>query len=183
MLGRLVALLGVIVAVRQRGVDAAILSILPGLFLIIGWRCYLKVMHAVPPADFFQPTLHLLSHNVTRLGTISGKAFAETVETSHWSIFWLLTLIAIIYLSVTRRLSRLLLATSIVSPIVLYLLTYVFSAWPSYTAHITSSLPRLFLHVIPAAWLAIGFALSPPKAQSETLQSKLVLPEPAIPFP
>jgi hypothetical protein len=45
---------------------------------------------------------------------------------------------------------------------------------PSYTAHITSSLPRLFLHVMPAAWLAIGLALSPPKAQTETLESKLV---------
>jgi hypothetical protein len=174
ILWSLLALIGLIVALRQKQIRTAILSILPGLFLIIGWRCYLKVMHAVPPADFFQPTLHLLSYNVNRLGTISGKAFAEIIETSHWSIFWLLTLISIIYLCVARRLSRLLLATSIVSPIVLYLLTYAFSAWPSYTAHITSSLPRLFLHVMPAAWLAIGLALSPPKAQSETLESKLV---------
>ena len=174
ILWSLLALIGLIVALRQKRIRTAILSILPGLFLIIGWRFYLKVMHAVMASDFFQPTLHLLSHNVSRLGTIGGKAFAEISETSHWSIFWLLTLIAIIYLFVGRRLSRLLLAASVVSPIILYPLIYVFSAWPSYTAHITSSLPRLILHVMPAAWLAIGLALSSPKAQSETLESKLV---------
>lgn len=31
-----------------------------------------------------------------------------------------------------------------------------------------------FLHVMPAAWLAIGLASSPPKAQFETLEFKLV---------
>jgi hypothetical protein len=37
----------------------------------------------------------------------------------------------------------------------------------------TSSLPRLFLQVMPAAWLAIGLALAAPKAQPEALESKL----------
>jgi hypothetical protein len=45
----------------------------------------------------------------------------------------------------------------------------MFSAWPSYTAHVTSSFPRLLLHVMPAAWLAIGLALSSLKTQTGKL--------------
>jgi hypothetical protein len=72
----------------------------------------------------------------------------------------LLLLVAIIYLAVARSFSKLLLTIGVVVPVLLYLLTYIFSAWPSYTAHITSSLPRLLLQVMPAGWLAIGLALS-----------------------
>jgi hypothetical protein len=142
--------------------------------LIVGWRLYLKAMHCVLPSDFSQPTLNLLSHNLNRLGIIGSKAFAEVTNTADWSIFWLLTLVAIIYLCAARKLSRLLLAISVAGPIILYPLIYVVSAWPSYAAHLTSSLPRLFLHVMLAAWLAIGLALSPQKAQSETVESKFV---------
>ena len=169
ILWSLLALIGLAVGLYQHRIRSAILSILPGLLLTIGWRCYLKTMHCLVPSDFSQPTLHLLSHNLNRLGTISGKAFAEVTDTSDWSIFWLLTLIAIIYLLVSRRLSRLFLAISVVGPIILYLLAYIFSAWSSYTAHITSSFPRLLLHVMPAAWLAIGLALSSPKTQTGKL--------------
>jgi hypothetical protein len=130
-------------------------------------------MHAVIPSDFARPTLQLLSVNLNRLGAIIGTAFAEITEISHWSIFWLLAVIAIVYLLVARTLSRLLLAIGVLGPVILYLLTYLFSAWPSYTAHITSSLPRLLLHVMPAAWLALGLALSPPGAQTKTLEPKL----------
>ncbi|MEY2555245.1 MAG: hypothetical protein QOF93_389, partial [Verrucomicrobiota bacterium] len=168
ILWSLLALMGLAAGWYQYRIRPAILSILPGLFLIIGWRVYLHVMHAAIPSDFARPTLQLLSVNLNRLGAIIGTAFAEITEISHWSIFWLLAVIAIIYLLVARTLSRLLLAIGVLGPVILYLLTYLFSAWPSYTAHITSSLPRLLLHVMPAAWLAIGLALSPPKAKTET---------------
>jgi hypothetical protein len=169
----LLALIGVAAGLYQRRIRPAILSILPGLVLIIGWRFYLKAMHCVLPSDFSQPTLNLLGHNLNRLGIIGSKAFAEATNTSDWSIFWLLTLVAIIYLCAARKLSRLLLAISVAGPIIVYPLIYVVSAWPSYTAHLTSSLPRLFLHVMLAAWLAIGLALSPPKTQTVIRESKL----------
>jgi hypothetical protein len=173
ILWSLLALMGLAAGWYQHRIRPAILSILPGLFLIIGWRVYLHAMHAVIPSDFARPTLQLLSVNLNRLGAIIGTAFAEITEISHWSIFWLLAVIAIVYLLVARTLSRLLLAIGVLGPVILYLLTYLFSAWPSYTAHITSSLPRLLLHVMPAAWLAIGLALSPPGAQTKTLEPKL----------
>jgi len=166
ILWSLLALIGLAAALYQHRLRAAILSTLPGLLLAVGWRCYLRVMHCVPPSDFSQPTIQLLSHNLSRLGTISSKAFAEITDTSGWSTFWLLVLVAVIYLLVTRKPSRLLLVVAVVGPVALYPLIYVLSTWPSYTAHLTSSLPRLFLHVMFAGWLAIGLALSPPKTQS-----------------
>ena len=174
VLWSLLALIGLAAAFRQHRIRPAMLSILPGLFLIIGWRLYLQFVHAVIPSDFARPSFQLLSVNLNRLGAITGTALAEITETTHWSIFWLIALTAVIYLLVARTFSRLLLAIGVLGPVILYLLTYLFSAWPSYTAHITSSLPRLLLHVMPATWLAIGLALSSPKTQSETLESRFV---------
>jgi len=175
ILWSLLAAMGLIVGLRQHRLRPFLVAILPGLFLITGWRVYLKAMHVVTASDFARPTFQLLRENLTRLGAIAGTAFAEITETSHWSIFWLLVLVAIIYLLIARQLLRLLLAISVLGPIILYSLTYFFSAWPSYTAHMTSSLPRLLLHVMPAGWLAIGLALqlSAPKAQTGKLESKL----------
>jgi hypothetical protein len=45
----------------------------------------------------------------------------------------------------------------------------MFSSWPSYTAHMTSSVPRLLLHVMPTGWLAIGLALSQAKSENRAL--------------
>jgi hypothetical protein len=64
-----------------------------------------------------------------------------------------------------------LVAIGVVAPVILYLTTYIFSSWPSYTAHVTSSLPRLLLHVMPAAWLAIALALSPAKDRTAEIRS------------
>jgi hypothetical protein len=46
----------------------------------------------------------------------------------------------------------------------------VFSAWPSYTAHITSSQPRHLLQIVPVGWLAIA-PLSWPRAEPANLES------------
>src|SRR5438270_13467873 len=130
-------------------------------------------MHAVIPSDFARPTFEILRSNLNRIGGICATAFAEMSEPTHWSIFWMLALVAVIYLLCARQSSRVVLGIAVVAPVFLYLSTYIFSAWPSYTAHITSSLPRLLLHIMPAAWLAIGLALSSPKTQTATLEPKL----------
>jgi hypothetical protein len=173
ILWSLLALLGVVVALAQRRIRNVVLLILPGLFLVIGWRFYLQARHCVLPSDFARPTLQLFSDNLNRLPTIGRIALTEITDTGLWSILWLLALVAVIYLSIARKISGLLLAIAVVGPTILYSLTYIFSAWPSYTAHITSSLPRLLLHVMPTAWLAIGLALSPSKAETGKLESTL----------
>src|SRR6266404_7580001 len=141
------------------------LALLPGLFVVVGWRLYLRLVHTFPPSDFAHPSFSLLHHNLGRLADI-GRVFSEDVSTLvYWSIFWLLAAVAIGYALAARKLEKVILAMAVLLPIVLYPLAYVFSTWPSYTAHMTSSLPRLLLHVVPAGWLAIGLALTQPKGQ------------------
>ena len=141
------------------------LALLPGLFIVVGWRLYLRLMHTFPHSDFAYPSFSLLHHNLGRLADI-GRVFSEDVSTPvYWSIFWLLAAVAIGYALAARKLEKVILAMAVLLPTVLYPLAYVFSTWPSYTAHMTSSLPRLLLHVVPAGWLAIGLALAQPKGQ------------------
>jgi hypothetical protein len=173
VLWSVLAVMGLIVGFHQHRLRPFVIAILPGLSLIVCWRVYLTAVHVVMPSDFARPTLRLLRDNVSRVSAIIGTAFAEITETSHWSIFWLLVLVALVYLLITRKLSRLLLAISIIAPVILYSLTYVLSSWPSYTAHMTSSLPRLLLQVMPAAWLAIGLALSLSTTESGKPKTKL----------
>ena len=165
------AVTGLVVALDRHQVRLFTIAVVPGLMVIAGWRIYLKAMQAVPPPDFARPGFELLKTNLNRLGAMSNIFWAEITDTSHWSIYWLLVLVAVIYLLLARRLSKLLLVIGVLGPIILYWFTYVFSNWPSYTAHMTSSFPRLLLHVMPAGWLAIGLALAPSKSEIGKLES------------
>lgn len=173
ILWSVLALLGLTLSLSKRRITPFLVSMAPGLLIILGWRLYLKLLHIFQHSDFAQPTVGLLRENLGRLSDIGRILFTELSETVHWSVFWLPVAVAIVYLLTSRTLEKTVLAMAVLLPIVLYSLTYLFSTWPSYTTHITSSLPRLLLHVMPAAWLAIGLALSPPGAQTKTLEPKL----------
>ncbi len=162
-------LLGFVLALVRRRLVQLAASIAPGAILIFAWRVYLRVVHLLPHSDFVSPSFTMLRNNVGRLGDIFRILFTGLRETSQWSIFWLMAAVALIYLVSSRKLERVALAFAIIIPISLYSLTYVFSGWPSYTAHMTSSVPRLLLHVMPAGWLAIGLALSAAKREIQTL--------------
>jgi hypothetical protein len=144
------------------------IAIVPGLLVIFSWRVFLRVVHLWPHSDFAHPSFSLARDNIGRLRDIFGILFAELSETFHWSIFWLMAAAAIVYLFASRKLERIALASAVIVPILLYSLIYVFSTWSSYSAHMTSSIPRLLLHVMPAAWLAIGLALSQSKRETQT---------------
>ena len=153
--------LGLVVSWQQKKVRLFAVSILPGLFVIISWRLYLKLMDAVPPTDFSPLSVHALLNSAHRVGPICRTLFAEIESTNHWGSFWLLTGLALLYLLVLfRDIRSVVLAGAILVPVMVYSSTYLFSAWPSYTAHVTASMPRLLLHIVPTAWLAIGLALS-----------------------
>ena len=167
----ILVLLGLVAGWRQRKLRVFILALGPGLILLGSWRLYLRLMHVVPPSDFALPILQALHNNVDRVAPIVRVLLAEIIETSNWSIFWLLTGLALVYLMFLFRDTRsLLLASAILLPIIIYSSTYLFSTWPSYTAHMTSSVPRLLLHVVPAAWLAIGLVLPLPKSDSSKVR-------------
>jgi hypothetical protein len=162
-------MLGLSLSFVRRRVALFSMSILPGVALIFGWRLYLKLVHLWPHSDFSPPTFGLLRTNLGRLREIVRIVFAEVSEPAHWSIFWLMAAVAAVYLFTSRKVEKIALAAAVVVPIVLYSLTYLFSTWPSYTAHMTSSVPRLLLHVMPAGWLAIGLALGRTKDETRTL--------------
>ncbi|HST29883.1 MAG TPA: hypothetical protein VLK27_03470 [Chthoniobacterales bacterium] len=162
-------LLGFVLSLIKRRVAPFIISIVPGCALILAWRVYLKIVHLWPHSDFARPSLGLLRDHFSRLGEIFTVLFVELCERGQWSIFWPLAAAALIYLFASRKLERIAVAGAVIIPILLYALTYVFSTWPSYTAHMTSSVPRLLLHVMPAGWLAIGLALSQSKRETQTL--------------
>jgi len=163
----ILVLLGLVASWRQRKLRAFMLILGPGLILLGSWRLYLKLMHVVSASDFALPTLQTLQDNAGRIAPITCVLFSEIMKISHWSIFWLLTGLALAYLLfLFRNMRGLLLASAILLPIIIYSSTYLFSTWPSYTAHMTSSFPRLLLHVVPAAWLAIGLVLPLPKGDS-----------------
>jgi len=167
------ALLGLLLGLLKRRAAPLLISIAPTVFIIVGWRVYLRLVHIFPHSDFVRPSFSLLKDNAGRLREIFRVLFVELSEPAHWSIFWLLAAAAVIYLFASRKVEKTVLAAAVLLPILLYALTYLFSNWPSYTAHMTSSIPRLLLHVMPAAWLAIGLALSSPKTKTETLEPKL----------
>jgi len=166
-------LLGLVFSLFKHRTLQLLISSVPGLVIILGWRLYLRFLHIWPHSDFSHPSLSLLRHNLSRVPDIVSILFTELIEPVHWSFFWLLAAVALIYLFASRNLEKVFLATAVLLPIVLYSLTYLFSTWPSYTAHMTSSVPRLLLHVMPAGWVAIGLALSSPGTQTEKVESKL----------
>ena len=161
-------LLGFSLSFVKRRLALFSIAIVPGLLVIFSWRVFLRVVHLWPHSDFARPSFSLARNNIGRLRDIFGILFAELGETFHWSIFWLMAAAAIVYLFASRKLETIALASAVIVPILLYSLIYVFSTWSSYSAHMTSSIPRLLLHVMPAAWLAIGLALSQSKRETQT---------------
>src|SRR5205085_8538816 len=77
ILWSLLAVLGLIVGLVRYRLRSFVIAILPGLLLILGWRVYLRAMHAVIPSDFARPTFELLTHNLSRFGSICAIASAE----------------------------------------------------------------------------------------------------------
>ena len=161
-----VVAIGFVLGLIKRRLATVLTSIVPGCALILAWRIYLKLVHLWPHSDFSRPSLGVLRQNFGRLGEIFGILVVSLAERTHWSTFWVLAGVAVVYLFASRKVDRIAVAAAIIVPILLYSVTYVFSNWPTYTAHMTSSFPRLLLHVMPVGWLAIGLALSRPTREA-----------------
>ena len=163
-----IVLIGFVLSMARRRLVQFSMSVVPGLIVILVWRIYLRSVHLWPHSEF-NVSFSAFRENIGRLRDIGGILFAELSSTVHWSIFWLIAAVAIAYLCASRQVERLALACLVVVPVILYSSIYIFSTWPSYSAHMTSSVPRLLLHVMPAGWLAIGLALGQTKRETETL--------------
>ena len=163
-----IVLVGFVLSIAKRRLAHFSMSVVPGLMVILVWRIFLRAVQVWPHSEF-DLSFSALRENIGRLRDIAGILLAELSSTVHWSIFWLIAAVAVIYLCASRQLERIALACAVVVPVALYSAIYVFSTWPSYSAHMTSSVPRLLLHVMPVGWLAIGLALGQTKRETEML--------------
>lgn len=142
---------------------SAFLWLAPGVVLIVSWKCFLVVMKATQPSEFLPINLTSLRAGLPRLLPVSHMVFGEMFEKTRWGVFWLIALLAFAYLLVRARDRRFaLLFIAVAAPISAYAGTYLFSTWPDFSAHFRASFPRLLLHVMPTAWLAIAIALAGP---------------------
>ena len=152
---------GVFVIVRTKKSSRHFLAFLPGLLIICGWRFYLRAMHAPSAADFLPLNLATLSSHLDRVLPLLSAFLTEFHNLPTWSLFWFVVAVGAAYLlGQMRNPATLVLLTALFVPIVLYLLTYVFSSWPNYLEHVGLSMSRLLLHVTPVGFLVTILAVS-----------------------
>ena len=158
---------GVFVILRTKRASRYFWALVPGLLIICGWRFYLSAMHATQSADFLPVNWDTFSNHLYRVLPLLSALLAEFHNLSAWGLFWFVVAIGVAYLlGQIRTPGSLVLLTALFVPIVLYLLTYVFSSWPNYLEHVGLSISRLLLHVAPVGFLIILLAVSRRRAES-----------------
>ncbi|MEY2481293.1 MAG: hypothetical protein QOI04_2220 [Verrucomicrobiota bacterium] len=153
---------GAVVIWKRRGLLLAIASLVPGAIVVLGFRFYLHVVQAAASLDFVPVSTTALGAHLDRIVPIFRELIQETCLTSHWSVLWMIVLLAFVAAAVRGQVQRGgMIFALIATPLAFYCSTYLFSAWPDYIGHIESSLPRLLIQLIPTAWLLIALALAP----------------------
>jgi hypothetical protein len=153
-------LCGALVIVVRKKSAKNFLALLPGLFVIAGWKFYLWRMHAVSASDFFPLTLSSLESNIHRVSSILSELGSELSDRGKWSLLWPLGLIALaFFVRRYRDLRAPVVLIAVLAPICVYALGYVFSEWPDYIEHIELSIGRLLMHVVPLVVVLIAAAL------------------------
>jgi len=166
------AFLGFIVSWRRAKLARFGISLLPGIFLMVSWRVYLAFVHCIPSSEFSLSITGKLTELAARIGPITRLLLVEISNQADWSIFWLAAALAALYLIFRfRTMQSWLLIAAVIAPIGLYCATYLFTTWSSYTAHVTSSLPRLLLQIVPASLLAIATVLPLRSGHGQSLDS------------
>jgi hypothetical protein len=153
------AIAGALVIWQRRGLKTALLSVAPGILLIVLWTIFLAAVHTLPPRDFVSVGLGMTA----RVPGIARALFAELTDLPQWDIFWILVGFALAGIAFRQRSARaLLLGWLFFAPLIAYCASYIFSAWPDYRVHIDTSLPRLLIQLTSVAWLLIALALRSP---------------------
>ncbi len=151
---------------RQRRSWFELLWLLPGLFIMAGWKAFCTSMGVAPSQEMAPVSFTTIVARLPRLDWILSRLRDELLDLSHWSIMWPLLLLAFVSLAIRARDQRsLALLFAIGVPIAVYTGSYVFSDWPDWTAHMDASIGRLLLHVTPLAWLVFALALRPPSVE------------------
>jgi len=157
-------LIGIFVALPRRELTPMLLAAIPLAIVVIGWKIFLAAMHAPPQSDFLPFTPDTFLENWDRIGFVAKFLAGEAIRWSRWGVLWLVMLVALCDLARRgRERHAVLLTATIALPVAIYSAVYIFSAWPNWRAHVSTSLPRLIMDVSLAAVLAIALALAPAK--------------------
>ena len=128
--------------------------------MIVGWKLFLWLAHTPPQSDFLPLRPAEFFAHIGRIEMIAKFLGAQFIDWDRWSVLWIATPVALWQLARSRRnIEALVLTLCIFLPVALYSGIYIFSAWPSVGAHISTSLPRLMLDVALVAVLAIALVL------------------------
>ncbi len=154
---------GVFVVWRGGHPRRALLWLIPGAALIVGWKTFCTAMGKGPGTEFLPLTWMNLTQNSARLWPIAKGVVNEMLVVNHWNLFWPICALAFAVLALRARDQRLLLLfVAVAAPVSAYGATYFLSNWPIWSNHMDTSLSRLLLHVVPVGWLAIALAARPP---------------------
>ncbi|MDQ3009579.1 MAG: hypothetical protein M3X11_02595 [Acidobacteriota bacterium] len=131
----------------------------PGAAVITGWQLFVRLNHSLNISQFSPPSLGTLRTNIWRAPAIVAAVGGELLNWRHWSVFWLLGLIATVILWQSKSRELRWLPLLVLLPLVFYSGIYMFSLWPSFLTHLESSFPRLLIHTSLVGALLIGEAL------------------------
>jgi hypothetical protein len=163
-----------VILVQPQNWRSKLATLLPAPVLLCGWNLFLRSVQTSASNDFIPINSATFQANLSRIGPIYRRIFAELTTTSQWGVFWLLVAIACFYAIWRWRnaVSLVLLSTTLLPPL-LYSWTYIFSAWHHYLDHISTSFSRLIMQIVPVAWLLIAAAVAPRHSSSEITETSV----------
>ncbi len=126
----------------------------PALVVIPWW--FIQSRYGIPETrDLLPLTLQNLGANLYRVPTVLGLMVGEFLRAGRWVAIWPAFVgMSILCVPDLRRSSASVLTAMVVGPVAIYSLVFVMSAWPEYTEHLRTTLPRLLLPIAPIAWFA-----------------------------
>lgn len=145
---------------RRRDVLGVAIAALPGIAIIAGWKIFLAVANTPHSAEFLPLTMDTFAAKIGRAPFIANFLARQIFDWHRWSVLWIAVLLALAQLLCGRKKgAAVILALSILLPVLLFSGVYIFSAWPDFRLHVGTSLPRLLIDVAPVGLLAIALVL------------------------
>ncbi len=115
------AVCGLVVIIRQRRSWSALLWLLPGPALLLGWKSYLAANHTIAVHEYLPMTWSTLDANLPRVGPIGRAVFAEMIDVTRWSLFWPILALAFLTLLWRARDFRLfIIFVAVAAPLAIY---------------------------------------------------------------
>jgi hypothetical protein len=117
------------------------------------WHVALALYRAQPAGDFRALTLADFGSAAGTLAVVCPAVVRELMRPGHWGLIWPAFFASVLVMMAARRTTRAdwFVVASVLAPLGLYALVYLFSAWPDVREHVGFSLPRLLVALAPVA--------------------------------